>query len=124
MHPPAREAWRRLPWRRWVARGALLGLCAATALALAAIYTQRAALVARHALLAPTWWIYIALGASTLLALLAVLSRLRHAMPAVILLSALAFVFEMIVLGPGPHLLRIPVSLLLVMWADRALRTA
>jgi hypothetical protein len=122
MQPSTREVWRRLPWQRWLARGALLGLCAATVLALAAIFTQRASLVTRHPLLAQTWWIYLALGLATLLSLLAVLSRLRHAVLAVAILSAVAFVFESLVLGFGPHLMRIPLSLLLVIWADRALR--
>lgn len=63
----------------------------------------------------------MALGAGTLLTLLAVLSRLRNAMPAVILTSMAVFGFESLVLGLGPHLLRIPLSLLLVAWANRAL---
>jgi hypothetical protein len=122
MQSPAREAWRRLPWTRWLARGTLLGLCAATVLALAIFPNQRETLVIRHPLLAQTWWIYMALGAATLLTLLAVLSRLRHAAAAMALLSVIVLVFELLVLGTGPHLLRIPVSLLLVIWADRVLR--
>ncbi len=99
-----------------------MGLCAATVLALAVFPNQRETLVIRHPLLAQTWWLYMALGTSTLLTLLAVLSRLRHAAAAMALLSTMAFVFELLVLGSGAHLVRIPVSLLLVIWADRALR--
>jgi hypothetical protein len=117
-----REAWRRLPWKRWFGRGTLLGLCAATVFALAVFITQRELLMLRHPLLADWWWFYVALGACTLLALLAVLSRLQNAIRALVLLSVVVFAFEYLVLGAGLHLLRIPLSLILVIWADRALR--
>lgn len=117
-----REAWRRMPWPRWFARGALLGLCAATVFSLAVLISQRDLLLQRHALLADWWWPYIGLSACTLMALLAVLSRLRSAVAALLLLSTALLVFESQVLGWGLHLARIPASLLLVLWADRTLR--
>jgi hypothetical protein len=122
MDNPTRVAWRRLPWRQWLAKGTLLGLCAATVLGLAAFATQREAAVLRHPLLADWWWTYIGLGVCTLLALLAVMSRLRSGIGVLILLSAAVFAFESQVLGWGLHLLRIPLSLMLAIWADRALR--
>lgn len=124
MRHPAREAWRRLPWRRWCARGALLGLCAATVLGLAAFITHRDAAILRFPALADWWWPYLGLGACTLLTLLAVLSRLRNATAALLVLSAIVFIFESQLLGFGLHLMRIPVSLLLALWADRSLRAA
>jgi hypothetical protein len=122
MESPTRVAWRRLPWRHWLARGTLLGLCAATVFGLAAFAMQRDAAILRHPSLAEWWWPYIGLGICTLLALLAVMSRLRNGIGALILLSAAVFTFESQVLGWGLHLLRIPLSLMLAIWADRALR--
>ena len=72
MESPTRVAWRRLPWRQWLAKGTLLGLCAATVLGLAAFAMHRDAAVLRHPSLADWWWPYIGLGVGTLLALLAV----------------------------------------------------
>ena len=115
-------AWRRMPWQKWLARGTLLGLSAATVFGLAVFVTQRSILLQRHPSLDHWWWAYVGLGACTLTALLAVLSRLRHAVTAVLLLSTAMFLFESQMLGWGLHLARIPTSLLLVIWADRALR--
>lgn len=122
MPQPAREAWRRLPWQLWLARGALLGLCAATVFGIAAVIATRDAVVDGHPLLASWWWVYLALGACTLLTLLAVLSRLRHALAMLTLLSAIVLLFESTLLGWGLHLARIPISLTLAFWADRVLR--
>lgn len=117
-----REAWRRMQWQKWLARGTLLGLCAATVFSLAVFITQRSVLLQRHPSLDHWWWPYVSLGVCTLMALLAVLSRLRHAVTALLLLSAAMFLLESQMLGWGLHLARIPTSLLLVIWADRALR--
>jgi hypothetical protein len=124
MPNPAREAWRRLPWRRWCARGTLFGLCSANALALAAFIVQRDDAVRRYPGLADSWWLFVLLGAANLIALLAILSRLPRAVPVLIAINVAALLFELWALGVGPHLLRIPLSLSLALIAERMLRPA
>lgn len=121
MRAPAREAWRRLPWRRWIAGGILLGLAAASVLGVVALWIRREWLLIAHPGLADTWILYLGLGGAQLLALVALLARRRHALRAVVLLSALIFAFEALQIGLGLHLLRLPAALLLVLWADRQL---
>ncbi len=121
MRPPAREAWRRLPWRRWIARGILLGLCAATVLGIAVFVSQRASPGAAHPGLAGGWLVYLGLGIASLAALIALLARRRHGLRALTLISVLVFAFEALQFGWGLHLARVPIALLLAWWADRQL---
>ncbi len=124
MRPPAREAWRRLAWRRWIARGILLGICAATAFGIAALSIHRESVIIAHPNLAGAWILYLGLAGASLLALVALLARRRYALRSVILISAPIFAFEAVQIGWGLHLLRIPVALLLVLWADHQLTAA
>lgn len=107
-----------------MARGILLGLCGATVFGIAAFVTQRAAVIAAHPGLAGAWLFYVGLGVASLLALIAMLARRRHALPALALVSVVVFVFEALQIGWGLHLARIPIALILVFWADRQLPVA
>lgn len=119
---PAREAWRRLPWRRWIARGTLFGLSAAAMLNLILFSRVLPELMPRHALL-PAWsWLGLVFGVLNLLALAAALAGWRSARLVLCIAAALSFGFEFVVLGAGPYLLRIPLALAAALWATGALR--
>lgn len=119
---PAREAWRRLPWRRWVARGTLFGLSAATTLSLLLFIRISPELAPQHALL-PAWsWLGLACGVLNLLTLVAALAGWRSARLALCVAAVLSFGFEFVTLGAGLYLLRIPLALAAALWATGALR--
>jgi len=118
MQSPQREAWARLPWRRWVGRGVLLGLAAALLVGVVALLDAREPLIARHAGLAVWWPAYVALSVAGFVAVAALLARWRYALPALATVQLAQFIAEAALIGWGPHLLRIPVVLGLAAWAS------
>lgn len=122
MDAMAREVLRRLRWRQWIAKGVLLGLLAATTMALILILTQTALWQQRWpALVGTAFQVYVGIGVATWISLLTALARWRRSPLLIVLVALVALVFEVMVLGLGGHLLRLPVAALLGVWAARTL---
>ncbi|AVP95800.1 hypothetical protein C7S18_00670 [Ahniella affigens] len=122
MDSVTRDILRRLRWRQWVAKGILLGLLAATSVALLLIATEPATWQQRWpALVGTAYQVYLGIGVLTLISLLVALGRWRHSPVLIVLAAFVAIGFELLVLGPGPHLLRLPLAAALGYWAARTL---
>jgi len=122
MDAMTRDILARLRWRQWIAKGSLLGLLAATTagtwlIAMRADPWQRK----WPALIGPAHGAYVGLGVLTAVTLLLALGKFRFALPLLIVVGAIVLVFEWIVLGPGLHLVRVPLATALAVWATRVI---
>lgn len=122
MDAMGRDIMRRLPWRKWIAKGVLLGLLASTSVALYLIAAKAELWQQRWpGLVGTAYQVYLGIGGFTLISLLTALARWRHSPILILLATIVAIAFELSVLGAGPHLLRLPIAGGLGFWAARTL---
>ena len=119
----ARDILARLRWRTFVAKGVLLGLLASASAAIVLLLMQPDVWRMQWPGLAGTrYWAYLGLGALTMGSLLMALGGHRHARRALVAVALAVLGFEALVMGPGPHLLRVPFATLLAFWASGVIR--
>lgn len=118
MDTMAREVLARMRWRLWIAKGVVLGLLASASAAIVLLLMQPAAWRMQWPALEGTrYWSYLGLGLLTIMSLLMLLGGHRQGRAVLVAVAVAVMAFEALVLGIGPHLLRVPVATALAWWA-------
>lgn len=110
------------PRRPLLLAAAILGLAAANLFGLYLGVVRGGELRARFPALVPLWPLYLACPAATLAGLAALWRWRRWGLWLVLAVAALVLAIESHAMGPGPHLVRVPVAaglLLATVWPVR-----
>ena len=119
--PPPAAPPRRPP----LLSAALLGLAVANLFGLYLGVARGAELRARFPRLEPFFWLYVACPVATLLGLWLLWTWRRAGLVLVLAVAVVVFALEAWAMGPGAHLVRVPVAaglLLMTAWPVRGLR--
>ncbi len=106
-----------MPGRPRLLAAALLGLAAANLFGLWLGLARGAELRARFPGLGQVWWLYVACPAVTLVGLWLIWSWRRAGLWIVLAVAGLVIAIEGWAIGPGAHLVRVPVAAGLLLWA-------